>query len=118
MLRMRYFYEASLVKVVDCATVDLSFDLGFHINTRVRIHLYGVDTQAPGEGELAKAALGINATDYIYDWFNGHNSVWVRTFTDDIEPHLFHGFVYSSHDLRSCLNDDLIDSGLVLPFLI
>jgi len=37
-------YHAEVLRVVDGDTLDLRIDLGFKIETRIRVRLYGIDT--------------------------------------------------------------------------
>ncbi len=39
-----YEYKATMVKIVDGDTVDVSIDLGFDIHYNSRVRLYGINT--------------------------------------------------------------------------
>jgi micrococcal nuclease len=111
---MRYLYEAKVIRVVDGSTVDLMVDLGFNIWHFLRVTLHGVAV-APEPSPMMKNH-GISAKDYVLDWLLKYDTVFVRTFNDG--GHLARnvtGMVFSHRDLRHCLNDDLIDSGLAIP---
>ena len=40
---MKYFYEATLVRVIDGDTIDVELDLGFGISYKTRLRLYGIN---------------------------------------------------------------------------
>lgn len=48
-------YRAFVIKWVDGDTVDLTIDLGFHVFTKVRCRLLGVDTPERGKPGYAEA---------------------------------------------------------------
>ena len=112
---MRHLHEAKLLKIVDETTVDLRVDLGFGVSTRVRLHLHGVGKSTEGEGNLEEASLGVNATDFIYDWFNGHESVMISTVLNNDDPADVCGYVFSDRKMNACLNDDIIDAKILPP---
>lgn len=48
-------YPAEVIRWVDGDTVDLEVDLGFHLKTRQRCRIYGVDTPERGHKNWAEA---------------------------------------------------------------
>lgn len=57
-----YRYKATVARVIDGDTVDLTVDLGFKIYTAMRIRMYGINTpelhaKDPAPGQAAKAFL-------------------------------------------------------------
>jgi len=48
-------YKAKVIRVVDGDTVDMEFDLGFYVTTRVRTRLIGVDTPERGQPDFSMA---------------------------------------------------------------
>lgn len=111
---MRTLHEAKLVKIVDETTVDLHVELGFGVSTRVRLHLHGVEVPAES-APLSDTPGWQTAVDYIYDWFAGHTVVYVGTVLSKGEPEIFYGYLFSDTKMTSCLNDSLVDAGLLLP---
>jgi len=107
---MRQLYEAKLIRIVNETTVDLSAELGLGVSTRVRLHLHGVET--PTEETVSKIG-NLTATDYIYDWFNGHDKVFFGTVLSDDEPSVYYGYVFADARMTACLNDALVDVGLL-----
>lgn len=66
-----YTYYATLDRVVDGDTLDITVDLGFRICTQVRVRLAGIDTpevyRVKKESEEYKK--GMEATNFVKDWF-------------------------------------------------
>lgn len=52
-------YNATVVKVIDGDTVDLSVDLGFHVGIAIRTRLLGIDAPetSTAEGKVARDRL-------------------------------------------------------------
>ena len=50
-------FRGKIVRVVDGDTVDLDVDLGFHVHTKVRCRLVGVDTPERGHRDWEKATF-------------------------------------------------------------
>lgn len=68
-----YEYRAEVLRVVDGDTLDLRIDLGFKIDVRIRVRLYGIDT--PETYGVPKGSpeyvLGKAATQFVLDWIRG-----------------------------------------------
>lgn len=63
-----YQYRATVVRWIDGDTVDLDVDLGFHVITRQRFRLLGVDTPErgePGYGEARQCAESVLPTGAV-----------------------------------------------------
>tara|TARA_Y100001970_G_scaffold54603_1_gene69279 strand:+ start:1060 stop:1431 length:372 start_codon:yes stop_codon:yes gene_type:complete len=63
-----YYYNCTLVKVVDGDTIDVDIDLGFDVvlsNQRVRLH--GIDTPESRTRNLAEKKLGLEAKDRLIE---------------------------------------------------
>lgn len=60
---MPYRYQASLTRLVDGDTFEMTVDLGFRIFHSVRVQLLGVDAPEPG----STGAEG--ARQFVNDWF-------------------------------------------------
>jgi len=109
---MQYFYRAKVSRVVDGDTVDFMIDLGFGIYHKVRVRLYGVNTPETRTRDEIEKAAGLAAKDYVTDWLNGQEEVFLKTIKDESGKYgRILGYVYADPELQVCLNDDIIDSG-------
>ena len=57
-----YQYHATIERVVDGDTVDVSIDLGFSISIKERVRLYGIDTPESRTRDLREKRWGKFAT--------------------------------------------------------
>lgn len=112
----RFWYGATVLKVIDGDTLDLSIDLGFKISHEIRVRLYGVNTPESRTKNLAEKALGLKAKDFTTDWLTRHKWVFVNTIPDKNDKYgRILANIFSSEDisnpLTACLNKDIIESG-------
>lgn len=56
---MTYEYEATVLRVVDGDTVDMSVDLGFRVNMRDRFRLTGINAPERGQEGWAVATAAL-----------------------------------------------------------
>ena len=102
MTNERFWYGATLLKVIDGDTIELMIDLGFNIHHKIRVRLYGVNTPESRTKDLAEKEMGLKAKHYTEDWLTNHKWVFVNT-------------IFSSDDIEdpstACLNKDIIQSG-------
>jgi micrococcal nuclease len=71
-----YEYKASLVRVVDGDTCDLSISLGFHVTILQRCRLSGINApEVRGENKVA----GIAATEFVKSWFPSDGQVIIKS---------------------------------------
>ena len=71
-----YEYRARLVKVVDGDTVDLSVDLGFYMEGRLRFRLAEIDTpEIRGE----ERPEGLKAKAYVEEVLGKAEDIMIRT---------------------------------------
>ena len=57
-----YYYNCTLVRVIDGDTIDVDIDLGFSVTlTKQRVRLAGIDTPESRTRNLAEKALGLKA---------------------------------------------------------
>ncbi len=71
-----YEYKATVVKIVDADTFDVSIDLGFKMTTEQRLRLEGVDAwEVRGEERTA----GLAAKAFVVDAMPVGSTVIVRT---------------------------------------
>jgi len=64
-----YYYEASLVRVIDGDTFEADVDLGFNISQRIVFRLAGCDTPEVRGEERDK---GILVSSIVRKWFDRH----------------------------------------------
>ena len=57
----RFWYGATVKKVIDGDTIELMVDLGFNIHHKMRVRLYGVNTPESRTKDLAEKELGLKA---------------------------------------------------------
>jgi micrococcal nuclease len=60
-----YEYKLSNIKVIDGDTIDATIDLGFSIQIRERIRLYGIDTPETRTRDLEEKKRGFAAKDRL-----------------------------------------------------
>lgn len=56
-----YYYDATVLRVVDGDTIDLSCDLGFRVGKRDRFRLYGINAPERGQTGWAEANAALQA---------------------------------------------------------
>lgn len=78
----RFWYGATVLKVVDGDTLDLMVDLGFKIHHKIRVRLYGVNTPESRTRDLQEKALGLKSKSFVEDWITNHKWVFVNTIPD------------------------------------
>lgn len=112
----RFWYGATVLKVIDGDTIDLMIDLGFNIHHKIRVRLYGVNTPESRTKDLAEKEMGLKAKSFTEDWLTRHKWVYINTIPDKNDKYgRILARVYSSDDVNApttaCLNKDIIGSG-------
>ena len=112
----RFWYGATVLKVIDGDTLDLMIDLGFNIHHKIRVRLYGVNTPESRTKDLAEKAMGLKAKQFTEDWIARHKWVYINTIPDKNDKYgRILARIFSSDDvnnaLTACLNQDIIDAG-------
>lgn len=108
----KFFYRATVVRVVDGDTVDLSIDLGFSMLHQTRVRLHGVNTPESRTRDLEEKARGIAATEYVEEWLRQYDEVYIRTIKDRGGKYgRILAYIYSDEKMTHCLNEDIITSG-------
>lgn len=112
----RFWYGATVLKVVDGDTVDLMVDLGFKIHHKIRVRLYGVNTPESRTRDLAEKAMGLKAKSFTEDWLTNHKWVFVNTIPNKNDKYgRVLAKIYSSDQVNdpktACLNTDIIQAG-------
>ena len=103
-----YEYSATLIKIVDGDTVDVLIDLGFNTTKKERVRLLGIDTPESATKDLAEKKLGIEAKEYITQWFTKNTPFRLQTTKDDKYGRILGGF--TGLDGKT-LNDILVQNG-------
>ena len=103
-----YEYSATLVKIVDGDTVDVLIDLGFNTTKKERVRLLGIDTPESATKDLAEKKLGIEAKEYITQWFAKNTPFRLQTTKDDKYGRILG--VFTGLDGKT-LNSRLVDEG-------
>ena len=103
-----YEYSASLIRCVDGDTVDVLVDLGFNITKKERVRLLGIDTPESSTKDLVEKKLGIEAKEYITEWFAQNTPFRLQTTKDDKYGRILGVFI--GQDGKT-LNTLLVDLG-------
>jgi len=77
-----YEYKATIRRVVDGDTVDVTLDLGFDILYNNRIRLLGIDTPESRTRDLKEKSLGLAAKDRVKELCPVGSTVILRTTKD------------------------------------
>ncbi len=77
-----YEYKATIRRIVDGDTVDVTLDLGFDILYNNRIRLLGIDTPESRTRDLEEKALGLAAKDRVKELCPVGSTVILRTTKD------------------------------------
>ncbi len=117
----RFWYGATLNKVIDGDTIELMVDLGFNVHHKIRVRLYGVNTPESRTKDLAEKAMGLKAKQFTQEWLTNHKWVFVNTIPDKNDKYgRVLARIYSSDKIAdpttACLNIDIIESGLAREY--
>jgi len=112
----RFWYGATVLRVIDGDTIDLAIDLGFNIHHKIRVRLYGVNTPESRTKDLAEKEMGLKAKKFTEDWLTTHKWVYINTIPDKNDKYgRILARIYSSEEVSAvttaCLNKDIIQSG-------
>ena len=77
-----YEYKATIRRVVDGDTVDVTLDLGFNIMYNIRIRLLGIDTPESRTRDLEEKKRGLAAKDRVKELCPVGSSVTLKTTKD------------------------------------
>lgn len=117
----RFWYGATLNKVIDGDTIELMVDLGFNVHHKIRVRLYGVNTPESRTKDLAEKTMGLKAKQFTQEWLTNHKWVFVNTIPDKNDKYgRVLARIFSSDDISNpttaCLNIDIIESGLAREY--
>ena len=77
-----YEYKATIRRVVDGDTVDVTLDLGFNIMYNSRIRLLGIDTPESRTRDLEEKKRGLAAKDRVKELCPVGSSITLKTTKD------------------------------------
>ena len=105
-----YEYAATVNRIVDGDTVDVTLDLGFSIQYQARVRLLGINTPESRTRDKAEKARGLAAKDYVVDWCEAQETIKNQPSLDTRGKF---GRVLGRviGDGEGCLNDVLVDVG-------
>jgi len=117
----RFWYGATVLKVIDGDTIELMVDLGFSVHHKIRVRLYGVNTPESRTKDLKEKELGLKAKQFTQDWLTAHKWVFVNTIPDKNDKYgRVLARIFSSDKIEepttACLNLDIIQSGLAREY--
>ena len=102
-------YFARVHEVIDGDTVDVSVDLGFHIQHLIRLRLYGINTPELKSKDKAEKELAIVAKTRLIELIEG-KIVKVKTRKDSTDK-------YGRYLAEIYLNEEHINDKLILEGL-
>lgn len=111
-----YEYKATIVRVTDGDTIVILADLGFHITQEMPLRLFGINTpEIRGPSRTA----GLAAKAFVESVLPVGATVRVKTYKDSKEKYgrYLADIYYGDGALLTCLNQELVEKGLALPYL-
>jgi len=112
-----YYYEGTVVRVVDGDTIDVDIDLGFGIVLKKkRLRFLGIDTPEKRTRNLAEKALGLKATARVEE-LCGEKVRFVSQELDKYGRVLATPFAIDENGIAGVnICDTLIKEGLAVPY--
>jgi len=112
---MMYVYNVKLDRVVDGDTVDLTVDLGFHVNIKERFRLLGIDAPESRTRDLAEKKRGGQATFFLQKLIDDSEFIILDTFKD--RKGKFGRWLATLYDDRgNNLNEMMVDHGHAVKY--
>lgn len=112
-----YNYKATVRRIVDGDTMDVTIDLGFNVKYDTRIRLYGIDTPESRTRDLEEKKRGLAVKKYVKDLLEGKelliNSTEVGKFGRPLAI-VYYGSV--SGEKGTNLNKELIEKGMAKEY--
>lgn len=110
-----YIYSAKIIDVHDGDTVTAIVDLGFRIQTEIKIRLYGINTP---EITGASREEGLKSKQRVVGLIMGKNVI-LKTYKDKQEKFgRWLADIYINEKSTKSINQTLIEEGLAIPFMI
>jgi len=72
-VRELYYYNATVDRVVDGDTIDVTIDLGFNVWIKERLRLYGLNTPETRTKDLEEKERGLKAKKYVENQVNSNS---------------------------------------------
>lgn len=108
-----YEYKVKeILKVVDGDTVDVLIDLGFGLMKKERVRVAGVDTPEKRTKDAREKSLGLDASQFTFEWFSQDGEVIVKTSKEGKYGRML-GWFYRDGE---CLNTRLIKEGWAFAY--
>lgn len=105
-----YEYNATVVKVLDADTIDVTIDLGFDIHLNQRVRLLGINTPEKN------TALGIEAAGYVRNNFPPGTKVILQSEKDKKEKFGRYLARVIVPETQECLNDTLVEKRYAVAY--
>lgn len=113
-----YIYKSTVIKIVDGDTVDLMVDLGFDINFKMRVRLYGINTPELRASDPTIVAKAQEAKTFVSSLLPVGKQVYIQTIKDKTEKYgRYLATIFLDEVLTvPSLNQQLIDKGLAVAY--
>jgi len=111
-----FHYKATVDRVVDGDTIDVTLDLGFDISLRGRVRFHGINAPESRTRDAVEKQAGLAAKRYVEDWVGGlENRVIIQTSLDDRGKFgRILGRILNAEG--ECLNDEMVSLGHAKPY--
>ena len=111
-----FHYKATVDRVIDGDTIDVTLELGFDISYRGRIRFQGINAPESRTRDAVEKQAGLAAKRYVEDWINGlEQKIIIQTSLDDRGKY---GRILGRilNDEGECLNDEMVSLGHATPY--
>ena len=109
-----YNYKAKVLYVVDGDTIDVVVDLGFNVDTRQRIRLFGVDTPETRTRNAKEKQAGLEAKQYVIDAI-ADKDIQITT-EEKGKFGRYLAIIYYGANFKQNLNRELVNQGLAKEY--
>ena len=110
-----FHYRATVKRVVDGDTIDVSLDLGFDLHMEARIRFAGINAPESRTKDLVEKQKGLEAKRFVEDWLANSDSVIIETQLDAKGKFgRILGNILNSDG--ACLNTEMISLGHAVPY--
>lgn len=110
-----YYYKAQLIRVVDGDTLRLEIDLGFTIKWVSNCRLHGVNAPELHADDETVRVKALEAKQFLI------NTTPLNLIVKGVELDKYGRpliQVYFGKDWTRCLNQELLDNGYAIPFMV
>ena len=112
-----YEYKCKVERVVDVSTIDAEIDLGFNVNVRQRIKLYGIEGASLQTNDPVQKEKALNARTRLIEILS--KEVIVQTILNKRGKFgrvLGYIYVTDENGNRKCVNDILVEEGFATRY--